>query len=148
MSRYVPTKLRKQVAERANFCCEYGLFYEPHAFIKFQIEHIISLKHGGKTLSDNLAYSCFYCNNSKGTDLGTNLDSDEIIRFFNPRKDDWLNHFELSKHLILPKSAIAKATIKILGVNGEERLEERLAFYESGNYPHDNARKLIGLEVD
>lgn len=59
MSSYIPAKLRRQVAERAHFCCEYCLSFEGLSYIKFQIEHIISLKHGGLTVLSNLAYSCF-----------------------------------------------------------------------------------------
>lgn len=145
MSRYISNTLRKQVIQRANFCCEYCLAYEGHSFIKFQIEHIISIKHSGLTIAENLALACFFCNNRKGSDLGTIVTNDELIRFYNPRKDNWLAHFDLDKHIILPKTDIAKGTIKILGLNEEDRLTERLAFYEAGFYPHPNAMQLIGF---
>ena len=145
MSRYVSKKLRQQVAERANFCCEYCLSFEGHSFLKFQIEHIISIKHGGLTNIDNLAYSCFYCNNNKGTDLGTILKKEKLIRFYHPRKDKWLDHFELSEHIIQSKTVIAEATIKILKLNDSERLTERLAFIEAGFFPHPNAVLLMDL---
>lgn len=144
MGRYVSKKIRKQVAKRANLCCEYCLSFEGHAFIKFQIEHIISIKHGGTNELDNLAYSCFYCNNNKGTDLGTITDNHPLLPFYHPRKDEWLEHFEISDHIILPKTVIAKGTIKILGLNEEARLIERLALLEAGFFPHPNATTLIG----
>ncbi len=143
MSRYLSIKNRKKIAERAKFCCEYCLSFEGHSFLKFQIEHIISMKHGGLTELSNLAYACFYCNSYKGTDLGTILKDNQIFRFYNPRKDEWLQHFELDNHLILPKTEIAEATIKILQLNEERRLTERLAFIEAGYFPHPNALVLI-----
>ena len=82
MSRYVSNTLRKQVIERAHFCCEYCLAYEGHSFIKFQIEHIRSIKHGGLTNAINLALACFFCNNRKGSDLGTIVRNEELIRIF------------------------------------------------------------------
>jgi len=145
MSRYVSNTLRKQVIKRAHFCCEYCLAYEGHSFIKFQIEHIISIKHGGLTNTANLALACFFCNNRKGSDLGTIVNEEQLVRFFNPRKDNWRVHFELNKHIILPKTDIAKGTIKILGLNEKDRLTERLAFYEAGFYPHPNAIQLINM---
>lgn len=143
MSRYISNSLRKQVSERALFCCEYCLAFEGHSFIKFQIEHIISIKHGGKTVLSNLAYSCFFCNNAKGSDLGTIVKNEDFVRFYNPRKDDWKEHFEFDKHIILPKTNIAEGTIKILGLNSEDRLTERKAFFEAEFYPHPNALQLI-----
>jgi len=143
MSRYISNAFKKQIRERAHFCCEYCLSFEGHSYIKFQIEHIISLKHGGLTELSNLALACFFCNNAKGSDLGTIVTNDELIRFYHPRKDKWKEHFELDKHVILPKTDIAKGTIKILGLNEKDRLLERLAFYEANFYPHPNALKLI-----
>lgn len=145
MSRYVSAQLRKLVAKRANYVCEYCLAYEGHAFVKFQIEHIISIKHHGLTVAENLAYSCFLCNNTKGSDVGTILDDDNFVRFFNPRKDTWIDHFEISGSLILPKSKIGSATIKILDFNKEERLFERQTLLDVGYFPHPNTFKILGI---
>lgn len=50
--------------------------------VKFQLEHIISLKHGGKTALENLAYACPICNSGKGADIGTVLeDEDTFVQF-------------------------------------------------------------------
>lgn len=62
MSRYISTETRQLVAERAQFRCEYCLVHEDDAYLSFQIDHIISLKHGGDDNLDNLAYSCVSCN--------------------------------------------------------------------------------------
>ncbi|WP_293070798.1 HNH endonuclease [Okeania sp. SIO2B3] len=72
MSRYyISEKLRNQVASRADFLCEYCLISEEDTFLGFQIDHIISIKHGGATEVDNLAYTCTFCNRNKGSDLGS-----------------------------------------------------------------------------
>lgn len=143
MSRYISVVLRKLVTERANYICEYCLAYEGFSFVKFQIEHIISLKHGGLTHEDNLALSCFTCNNNKGTDIGSIIEKGDFIRFYNPRKDIWQAHFELKGNYILPKTDIAFVTAKILGFNELERLEERQAFMDAGHFPHSNALYLL-----
>lgn len=127
MSRYVSEILRKQVAERANYRCEYCRIYEADGFIKFQIEHIISIKHGGASDSNNLAYACPICNSNKGSDLATILASGRIVRIFHPRKDNWRKHFEISKEgELLAKTSIGAATIKLLELNDVNRIIERI----------------------
>ena len=89
MSRSVPGSVRKQVAERAGFRCEYCLLAERVAFYAFHTEHIRSIKHGGTNELTNLAYCCPDCNYHKGSDISTFLPDDEtLIRFFNPLIDD------------------------------------------------------------
>lgn len=96
MSRPIPEKLRNQVADRAANRCEYCLIHEEDLILKCQIDHIISLKHKGATSLENLAYSCLICNTNKGSDIGTVvLPNQNFVRFFNPRLDQWADHFEL-----------------------------------------------------
>ena len=136
MSRYTPAELRRKVAQRADFRCEYCRFPEIAAMVKFQLEHIISFKHGGKTILENLAYACPICNSGKGSDIGTVLEDEDIfVRFFNPRKHDWFEHFELKEGLILSKNTIGAATVKILNFNRLERILERLELIDAGVYP-------------
>lgn len=60
MSRYISESLKKSVIQRVHNCCEYCLMENDVSFIPHQIEHIISLKHGGTTSFDNLTYACFH----------------------------------------------------------------------------------------
>ncbi len=89
MSRpYISEELRRLVAERADYICEYCLIAEADRSSSCQVDHIISVKHGGSTTPDNLAYACIYCNLQKGSDLGSiiwaaklrelNIDPDSI----------------------------------------------------------------------
>lgn len=61
MSGYVTEELRELVAIRAERLCEYCLIHEEDTFFHCQVDHIISLKHGGPTDADNLAYACVIC---------------------------------------------------------------------------------------
>lgn len=103
----------------------------------FHIDHIRSIKHGGATVLDNLAYACPHCNHNKGTDVATFLDeaAEQTVRIFNPRKDSWAIHFEAINGEISPKTAIGKATAQILGLNVPDRLIFRQALAETGHYP-------------
>jgi hypothetical protein len=136
MSRYISAELRKIVAERARFRCEYCRLPEIAAMVKFQIEHIKSIKHGGETTSENLAYACPICNANKGADIGTVLDNDDtMVPFFHPRKHDWFEHFKVKNGEILSNTQIGEATVKILGLNEVERVLERLELMETGIFP-------------
>lgn len=127
MSRYVSESLSRLVAVRANFRCEYCRLREIDSFFTYHIEHIVSLKHGGLTISENLAYACQICNYNKGSDIATFLnDISTPIRFFNPRTDNWNDHFEAdTSGLIMPKTSIGEATIKILNINHPDSIIER-----------------------
>jgi hypothetical protein len=136
MSRYISEKLRGIVARNAHFRCEYCHIHEDDQFYTFQVDHIISVKHGGKTELINLAYTCSLCNLNKGSDLGTFLsNSKRLIRLFNPRKDSWSKHFSIGYGEIIPKTLIGEATIKVLDINHVDRIILRQALTDEGRYP-------------
>jgi 5-methylcytosine-specific restriction endonuclease McrA len=119
MSQKIPPTLRKSVILRANYCCEYCRIADIDSYYGFQVDHIISRKHGGRTLLLNLAYACPDCNRYKGTDLGTYIDNSlNLVRLFHPRLDDWEEHFATdASGLISAKSSIGIATLKVLSIN-------------------------------
>lgn len=127
MSRYISETIRISVAKKANFRCEYCRIYERYATFAFHIDHIISIKHGGSSDESNLAYSCRICNFNKGTDIATlNNDSSKLIRFFNPRKEKWGDHFKVNlSGVIIPLTDIGKATQKIFNLNHPDSILER-----------------------
>ena len=136
MSKNIPQSLRNAVANRAEYRCEYCRRPEADSFIHYQSDHIISRKHGGKTTLKNLAWTCPVCNNHKGSDLVTILeDEDVVIRLFNPRKQDWAEHFEVINGEISGKTAIGEATVKLLKFNEPERILERLDLIKAGLFP-------------
>jgi hypothetical protein len=124
---YVPEPIKAEVFKRANYQCEYCLINERLSFFTFHVEHIISLKHGGKTELNNLALACPICNINKGSDIATVLPkSIETIRFFNPRSENWIDHFRLEPSgLIVAKTQIGEAAIKILNLNHPDSIIER-----------------------
>jgi HNH endonuclease len=137
MTRYVSAELRRLVAERAFEYCEYCRLPQMAAIAKHHIEHIVSLKHGGQTTVENLALACPFCNEQKGTDVGSfDFETDgALTRFFNPRKDVWTEHFQvLESGEIKPLTGEARVMVKILQINNAERIEERLELMEAGIY--------------
>ena len=136
MSQYIPEALRKVVAERASYRCEYCQISALDTFFAFHIDHVISLKHGGETHADNLAYARQICNLSKGTDIYTFLDNPAIpVRFFNPRTDVWNEHFDLDKSgAVISKTSIGAATLKIFDLNHPESVIERREMIRFGMF--------------
>lgn len=134
--KYISEKIRMQVWLRAFNCCEYCRLHHETAFFTHEIDHIISLKHKGKNVLFNLALACYYCNRNKGTDIGS-IFKGKYIRFFNPRKDFWQEHFKLDLQTatIQPLSPIGEVTANILGFNQVDRIIERQILIDSGKYP-------------
>lgn len=136
MSNSISKPLKKKVAVRASFKCEYCLLAELVSFYTFHIDHIKSIKHGGLSILLNLAYCCPDCNFFKGSDLGTFVINDEhLTRFFNPRKDKWHDHFELQNGVIYGKTEIGVATARIFQFNNVDRLIFRQQLIGLGFYP-------------
>lgn len=126
MSSSLPADVRRLVAERADFRCEYCLIPESQVFIPHQIDHVIAQKHGGGSTLDNLAYSCAPCNKRKGSDLASvDPETDQVTRFFHPRRDVWAEHFRLEEARIEPLTAIGRATVQLLQLNRPQLLIER-----------------------
>ncbi|MCC7308257.1 MAG: HNH endonuclease [Acidobacteria bacterium] len=144
MSNSIGPETRQIVASRANFVCEYCLIAEEDAYFRFQVEHIISRKHGGSSDLDNLAFACVYCNRFKGSDIASlKPDTDDLIRLFNPRTDRWNDHFRLNGATIEVSTDIGEATVRILQMNHPDRIMERKALSRSGRYLSESAILLI-----
>ena len=128
--------LRKQIAERADSICEYCLIHEADTLWGCEVDHVISLKHGGETHADNLAYACAFCNRHKSSDIGSLIPhTDRFCRFFDLRTDQWSDHFILQGNAIEPLTAIGEATARILQFNSPDRLIERQSLAAEGRYP-------------
>jgi hypothetical protein len=144
MGSYLSPALRRLVAVRADFLCEYCLIDENDTFFGCEVDHIISEKHGGATEADNLAYACAFCNRAKGSDIGSILPQrGTFVRFFNPRTDLWAKHFVLDGVMIVTLSDIGEVTARILEFNNSDRLLERQALHAVGRYPNAAATARI-----
>lgn len=133
---YVPSALRHTVEERAGGRCEYCLYPQQLSYLAFEVEHIIADKHGGTTTLDNLALACPYCNRYKGSDLGSlDPETGHLTSFFNPRTQDWNDHFRLDGARIIPLTPEGRVTVAILRLNHPERVLERQRLIQTGKYP-------------
>jgi hypothetical protein len=119
------------------------LLAEADTFYGCEVDHIISLKHGGSSELDNLAYACALCNRAKGSDVGSVSTTGEFTRFFNPRTDPWAEHFRLEQAAIRPLTTVGEVTAHILEFNNSARLHEREEMIRFGKYPTEAASALI-----
>jgi hypothetical protein len=122
---YINADLRRQIASRASRRCEYCLIHEDDTFLGCQVDHVISEKHGGLTQADNLALSCVFCNRFKGSDIATLGDDGILVPLFNPRSQQWHDHFEFANLEIRGVSPTGRGTAMLLRFNEPGRIEER-----------------------
>jgi hypothetical protein len=129
----VKPALVQQIWSRAQNRCEYCPIPHPHYRLPFQIDHIISRQHGGKTIVENLALACLHCNRHKGPNIaGWDSDSHQLVRLFHPRTDLWVKHFRFDSAYLLGKTPIGRATVQVLAMNAEDLLLLRVELLKEG----------------
>jgi len=95
-------QIKQEVRLRAKNCCEYCYSQEKFATHSFSVEHIKPLSKGGNNNLDNLALSCQGCNNHKYNKTeGKDPVSGAIISLYNPRHQNWQEHFNGNQDYIL-----------------------------------------------
>ena len=123
----VSPALRRLVAGRVGYRCEYCLLAEQDTTARHTIDHIIAVKHGGPTEADNLALACVECNANKGSDIATiDLESGELVPLFNPRLDIWEEHFAFDGAAIVGLTPIGRGTVRMLQFNEPIQLQRRV----------------------
>jgi hypothetical protein len=123
---HIPAALRRLVVERAENRCEYCLLPASIAFFPHEIDHVVAEKHGGKTEAKNLAFTCWRCNRRKGSDLGSfDPQTQDFSRLFNPRIQDWREHFTFEDEQVVGLTPEGRTTISLLHLNSDERRAER-----------------------
>ena len=126
MSQRIPKALKQLIRERADRRCEYCRVHEDDSVLTHRPDHIVARKHGGDTIQENMAWSCFWCNSHKGTDLASvDPESGRIVRLFGPRQDNWNEHFRSQAGWIIPLTAIGRVTVRLLQFNRPEAAMSR-----------------------
>jgi hypothetical protein len=121
------------VAARAGYRCEYCRFPASFSDAKFVCDHIIARKHDGLDVAENLALSCPDCNSHKLDNIaGVDFSPHEPVRLFNPRRDIWMQHFRWSHATLIGLTPIGRATIKVLAINREDRVDTRAGLMKEG----------------
>jgi hypothetical protein len=125
--------LQSLVWDRAQSICEYCRIPQSFDPLPFHIDHIIALKHGGRTADDNLALACFHCNAFKGPNIaGLDSATGEVVRLFHPRYDRWNEHFKWQGPTLIGKTATGRATIDVMAINRDYRIILRASLLQEG----------------
>jgi HNH endonuclease len=136
MTPHISVPLRQWVSDRAQGKCEYCRMHQEFSIYTHEVDHIVAIKHGGATIADNLVLSCLPCNRHKGSDL-TSIDpiTGEITSLFNPRSQNWAEHFKLEDGYILGLTSVGRTTVFLLKLNEPTRLQIRQALILEELYP-------------
>lgn len=138
MSSYISKSLRLKVAKESRFRCGYCLSTEALTGIACEFDHLLPLSDDGLTVEDNLWLVCGPCNKHKsGRTSAQDPISKKSVRLFNPRHDDWTEHFvwQADGLLIFGMTAIGRATIAALQMNRELIVNARRRWIRSGWHP-------------
>ena len=127
--------IRQEVRERAGRRCEYCRLPEVYSPISYQVDHIIPVKrHRGSEAQTNLAWTCFNCNRSKETDIASYdvEETNDLTPLFNPRTQNWDDHFYMDGAVIAAKTAIGRVTLRLLNMNSPDYIDGRTFLIEFG----------------
>ena len=111
------SELRRRVFVRAGGCCEYCWSQARYSTHSYAVEHIIPKHRRGKTVLENLAFSCQGCNNHKHIKIkARDPITGQLVMLYRPRQQNWGEHFAWSDDYleILGLTATGRATIEAL----------------------------------
>lgn len=138
MSEYIAKPLRDKVREVARHRCEYCQTDQKITGAQMSVDHILPTSKGGETAFKNLCYSCAWCNSFKynKTD-GTDPESGQATVLYNPREQEWRDHFVWSSDgaLIIGKTPAGRATVETLKLNNEYIVPARYRWIDVGWHP-------------
>ena len=127
-----------RVAAQARHRCGYCLVAESIVGTPMELDHLIPESLGGLTEEDNLWLACSLCNDSKSCRIAfEDPASGEVVRLFNPRHQDWHEHFRWSEDacLIVGLTPIGRATVVALHLNRPTLVLARQAWVAVGWHP-------------
>ena len=123
----VDEALRNFVTERAESRCEYCRLHQSAITSnRFPVDRIIAGQHGGNYAPQNTALACHECNAKKGPNIaGVDPVDGSMVSLFNPRVEQWSDHFEFQAAIIAGLTPIGRATVQTLGINDDDRVRLR-----------------------
>ena len=126
----------ERVWTRAERRCEYCGMPQLYDELRFEIDHIIAIQHGGKTTLGNLALACFADNHHKGPHLaGLDPKTRRRVWLYHPRRHKWVRHFRWEGPILAGRTAVGRATIAVLAINSPHRVRLRMQLIAEGVFP-------------
>jgi hypothetical protein len=104
----------------------------------FHLEHVIPRSRGGRTELSNLAWACPSCNLHKSDRVQIPCDLiGELVPLFNPRTDNWEEHFRWTEFQLEGKTVVGRAAVIALCLNEPRKIRIRQAELLFGLFPPD-----------
>ena len=127
---------RESLRQRAGARCEYCHLPDfALAPEDFHVEHIVARKHGGRSVDGNFAWACIFCNLYKGPNLASfDPDTGKLTRLFDPRRDNWSEHFRLDGARIVGLTPVGRTTCWLLEMNSEILTRLRSSLMREGRW--------------
>jgi len=92
---HIPAQLRRLALRRSDDRCEYCQLSQAGQEATFHIDHIMPIAAGCKTVVDNLALACVsYSLRKSAKQTAIDPETGGEVPLFNPRRDDWSEHFQ------------------------------------------------------
>lgn len=134
----IPKVVRLQVMAEAGDRCEYCRTYSRITGMPLVMDHILPRSAGGDDERDNLAASCYRCNEFKGARThAIDPATGELVSLFNPRVQVWREHFSWANggtHIV-GLTPIGRATVVALRLNNEYVVEARTLWIAQDWHP-------------
>jgi hypothetical protein len=122
------SEIEREVERRAARRCEYCRMHQSLQGATFHVEHIIPRSRGGSSQLDNLALSCPSCNLHKSNRVEVpSPDGGEQMPLFQPRTDDWRDHFCYDGDYMTGLTPVGRATVEALLLNDDRKIKIRQA---------------------
>jgi hypothetical protein len=84
----------------------------------FHIDHVTPVAEGGRTAPENLALACVSCSLRKGARIeAIDPKTRQSFPLFNPRTENWSDHFQWQGLRIKGISGTGRATVELLNLN-------------------------------
>jgi hypothetical protein len=84
---------------------------------------------------ESLAWACSECNYHKGPNLvSIDPESQEQANLFNPRRDDWNDHFTIDRGAIVGLTPTGRATARLLNMNAPRLVRLRRELVEQAEF--------------
>ena len=132
----IPRILAQEVMARAEHRCEYCGLSQAGQVATFHIDHVVPRVAGGATVSDNLALACVSCSLRKAAKMDVvDPETGEVVRLFNPRHMNWVEHFRWRDAWLIPLTSIGRATLHSLALNRALMVAIRSEEIERGRHP-------------
>ena len=135
---YIPVDLKRLVIDRSQNNCEYCKFPMQFSLDSMEIDHILPVSRGGRTIAENLAFACHGCNQYKRDHCeGFDPVSMAEVPLYNPREMLWKDHFSWSEDMtfVIGRTPTGRASVDLLKLNRSGAVNLRRVLIVSGDHP-------------